>query len=170
MWMSHVTRMSEAQHTYEYRTTSHSRFGDGFRATYKESCQTYEKFMPQISMRHGTRPMNAHHTEDSEMFLELQWKSRVRHMRASCHTYECVMAHVRISHITHHRHVTHVDASWHTYEYVIQRSRFWDGFRAAHRESCQTYECVMSHYECIMAHIRISHITQHNRKWFQSCK
>jgi len=73
--------------------------------------------------------------------------SHVTHMNELCHTYESVMSHIRMSH------VTHTNQSCHTYESVVSHIRM---SHVTHtNESCHTYEWVMSH-------IRMSHVTHMN--------
>jgi len=93
----------------------------------------------------------------------------------SCHTYECVMSHVRMSHVTHTnemlpsvahvtRYITHMNASLCTYESdAAVRMLSWDISRytcdmthVTHTdESCHTYEWVMSQ-------VWIGHVTHTN--------
>ena len=55
-------------------------------------------------------------------------------MNESCHTYEWVMSHIWMSH------VTRMNKSCHTYEWVMSHRR-----HACSRETCHTHEWVMSH-------------------------
>ena len=66
-------------------------------------------------------------------------------MNESCHTYEWVMSHIWMSH------VTQMNESCHTYEWVM--SYIWMSHVTHMNESCHTYEWVMSH-------IRMSQVTQ----------
>ena len=66
----------------------------------------------------------------------------------SWHTYEWVVSHIWMSH------VTHMNESWHTYEWVI--SHIWMSRDTHMNESCRhTYEWVMSN-------IRMSRLTHMN--------
>ena len=74
------------------------------------------------------------------------------------HTYEWVMSHIWMSH------VTHMNASRHTYEWVM--SHIWMRHVTHMNASCHTYEWVMSHawtsrvtYEWVMSHIQMSRVT-----------
>ena len=58
------------------------------------------------------------------------------HMYESCHTYECVMSHVRTNH------VIHINESCHTYEWVMAHIQMSHGTHM--HESCHTYEQVLS--------------------------
>jgi len=64
------------------------------------------------------------------------WMSHVTHMNESCHTYEWVMSHIWMSH------VTHMNESCHTYEWVM--SYIWMSHVPHTNESCRTYEWVMA--------------------------
>jgi len=76
VWMSHVTRMNESRHTYEWVTShvwmSHVRHMN-------ESCCTYHSVTPH---------------------LRINQISHVRQLSQSCHTYEWVMSYMTLSHIT----------------------------------------------------------------------
>ena len=92
--------------------------------------------------------------------------SHVTHMNGSCHTYECVMSHIWM------RHVTRTNESCHCMSHVTHMN-----------ESCHTYEWVMSHiwmrhtYGCIMSHISMRHVSHMNQSlcdmthylWHNSC-
>ena len=73
VWMSHVTRMNE-------------------------SCHTYEWVMSHIWINHVTRMNQSCHTDEWDM--SHIWISHVPRMNESCHTYESVMSHIWISHVT----------------------------------------------------------------------
>ena len=74
-------------------------------------------------------------------------KSPIRCLRnESCHTYEWVMSHIWMSH------VTHTNESRHTYEWVM--SHIWKSLVTHLNESCHTYEWVMSHIW--MGHLPVS--------------
>jgi len=70
-----------------------------------------------------------------------------RTVSESCHTYEWVMSHIRMSH------VTHTNESCHTYEWVMSHIRM--SHVTYMNESCHIYDWVMSH-------IRMSHVTHTN--------
>jgi len=73
-----------------------SRFGNGFSPARNQWCHACGWVMSHVWVSHSTRMNTApHHTADSEMVSELHIKSHVRHMRSSCHRYQCVMAHVQ---------------------------------------------------------------------------
>jgi len=122
-----------------------------------ESCHTYEWVMSHIWMSHVTHINESWHVYERVMSHIL---SHVNHIDISfytyvyltswesCHTYECVMARIRTSQVIRmneswyvyervmsHKlsHVNHVDVSFHTYVYLTSR------------ESCHSYEWVMSH-------------------------
>ena len=65
-------------------------------------------------------------------------------MKESCHTYEWVMSHIRMSH------VIHMNESCHTYEWVM--SHIWMSHVTHMNESRHKYKWVM-------LHIRMSHVT-----------
>ena len=58
-------------------------------------------------------------------------------MNESCHTYEWVMSHIWMSH------VTHMNESCHTYEWVMPYT--WLCHETYMKGTCHTYEWVMSH-------------------------
>ena len=63
------------------------------------------------------------------------WMSHVTHMNESCHTYEWVRSHIWMSH------VTHMNEACHTYEWVM--SHIWMSHVTHMKESCHTYEWVI---------------------------
>jgi len=77
------------------------------------------------------------------------------HRHEICDTYEWVMSHIWVSH------VTHMNESCHTYEWVM--SHIWMSHVTHMNESCHTYEWVMSHiwmsHVTHMSEIWVSHIT-----------
>jgi len=75
-------------------------------------------------------------------------------MNESCHTYEWVMSHIWMSH------VTHMNESCHTYEWGM--SHTWMHQVPHMNESCHTYEWVMSH-------IWMSHVTHMDASSPTSC-
>jgi len=86
-------------------------------------------------------------------------------VNASCHTcewvmstYERVMSHVWMSH------VTHVIESRHTYEWVT--SHIWISHVTQVNESCHTYEWVMSHVW--MSHVTHMNASCHASSWVLS--
>jgi len=93
------------------------------------------------------------------------WVSHVTHMKESCHTYEWVMSHIWMSHVSHiwMSHVTHMSESRDTYEYVL----------------CHIWMCHVSHiWMCHESRIWICHVshacaTWHNsvppRRWLAWC-
>jgi len=79
--MSHVTRMNE-------------------------SCHTYEWVMPHIRMSHVTLMNESCHTY--EWVMSHVWMSCVTHMNESCHTYKWVMSHIWMSYRTYERVISHI--------------------------------------------------------------
>ena len=79
--------------------------------------------------------------------------SHVSLMNESCLTYEWVMSHVWMSHVTHEWVTSHMNESRHTYEWVM--SHIWKSHVTHMNESRHTCECVMSH-------IWMSHVTHVN--------
>jgi len=68
------------------------------------------------------------------------WMSHVTHMNATCHTYECVMPWIWMSHATHTR-MSQVTHTWMTHPYVAHvTSRVWMGHVTLTNESCHTLE------------------------------
>ena len=148
--MSHVTRMNESCHTYEW-VMSHIPMSHV--AHMNESFHAYEWVMSHISMSHITHMNVSCHTY-LWIYVTHMNKSCHTHMNESCHTYECVMSHIWMSHVTHNgwvmshlwmSHVTHINESCHTYEWVMSHMN----------ESYHTHEWVMSH-------IWMSHVTHMN--------
>ena len=75
------------------------------------------------------------------------WMSHVTHMNESCHTYECVMSHIWM------RHVTHMNESCHTYECALPcATRTWAHamlhIRISHICLCSMYVCM-----CYVTHM-----------------
>ena len=77
------------------------------------------------------------------------------YMYESCHTFEWVMSHTRMCH------VTHMNESHHTREWVM--SHLWTSHVTHTHASCHTHEWVLSHvWIC-----RVTHVKQscHTQKW-----
>jgi len=114
-------------------------------------------------------------------------------MNESCHTYECVMSHIWMSHVMHmdeacctyegsisHRYmsrVAHMNEACRTWMshgvHMNESCRTWMSHVAHMNEACRTHEGVMSHmieschtYEWVMSHIRMSHVAHMN----ESCR
>ena len=68
--------------------------------------------------------------------------SQITHINESCHTYERVMSHIRMGHVTRMNELRH--GSCHTYERVM-------------------YVWVMSHIR--MSHVGMGHVTHMNESW-----
>jgi len=79
-------------------------------------------------------------------------------MNGSCHTYEWVMSHIWMSH------VTHMNEPCHTYEWVM--SHIWTSHATHMNESCHTYERVMSHIS--MSHVTHVNGSCHTHSWARS--
>jgi len=128
IWMSHVTFMDESWHKGEM---SHIWLRYVSHVTYvHESCHMYPRVTSHIWISHGTHLNGSCHTYEWELphkmnvtphwpgdwlwsGSSLRWLSHVIHiMCMSCHAYECVMAHIWMSH------VTQMSESCHTYEWV----------------------------------------------------
>jgi len=92
-------------------------------------------------------------------------------IKASCHTYEWVMSHIQMSHVTHMNvschlwlrlHVTHMNESCHTYEWVM--SHIWMSHVTHMNESCHKWICHVT-YKCVIPHMNascriwLSHVT-----------
>jgi len=119
-----------------------------------ESCHTYGWVMSHISMRRGTHINISWHIFDGEfvdgMLMEfpdrMSWHT---HKNESCHTYEWVMSHKSM------RHVTHISASCHTHQCVMSHTSM---HHVTHiNASCHTYQCVVAH---ISQGIREWHLMQ----------
>jgi len=82
-----------------------------------------------------------------EVHTRARGKWKIEAVYISCqayHTYEWVMSHIWMSHVTHGMsHVTHIDASCHTYEWVM--SHIWMSHITHMNESWMSHGCVMSH-------------------------
>jgi len=96
-----------------------------------------------------------------EWVMSHLWMSHVTHMNESCHTYEWVMSHLWMSH------VKLMKESWYPYEWVL--SHVWMSHVTHMNESCHTYEWVMIHmngschtYEWVTSHIWMTHVTYMN--------
>jgi len=91
-------------------------------------------------------------------------ESHVSYVEESCHTYECVMSHIWMSHVTHvMSHVT-LMSMW----CIIRWAWQWvmSNMRMSHvsyvHESCQICECVMPRWEWLSPYIWMSHATYLN--------
>jgi len=86
------------------------------------------------------------------------WMVHVTHTNTSCHTNEGVTSHEWMSHVTHmmqNKGFIWSSITCHTYERVM--SHVWMSHVTRMNESCHTYECVMSH-------MWISHVQKHLRQ------
>ena len=100
--MSHVTRIKESWHTFEW-VTSHL----GVIYFLWGSHGTHIKWVTTHTwMSHGTHINKSWHTY--EWVMSHIWMGHGTHMNESWHTYEWVMAHICMSH------GTHMNKSWHT--------------------------------------------------------
>ena len=82
----------------------------------------------------------------------------VTHMNASCHTYEWVMSHTWMVHVTHKWcHITRMDESCHTYDSFMLH--IWMSYVTYMNESCHTCEWVTSHAR--MSHVTHEWVTSH---------
>jgi len=73
----------------------------------------------------------------TQMNLVTRMNELFSHRNESCHEYEWVMSHIRISH------VTHTNESCHAYEWVL--SQIWMSLVIHINESYHTYEWAVSH-------------------------
>jgi len=101
--------------------------------------------------------------------LKIRWvkshmlMSRVSYMKESCHTYEWVMAHVWMSHVT----VTsswgrfHSGSSW---EWVYKHLLTWMSHGTRMNESCDRNIWLTS-LSWVMSHVWMSHGTRMNESW-----
>ena len=100
-WMSHVTRMNESCHIYEWIM---SHIWMSLVTHMNESCHiwtghvTYEWVMAHARMIHIT------------------------HMNESCHTYEWVMSRMCMSHVTYEWVMSHMNDSCHTHQSVMSHT------------------------------------------------
>jgi len=123
-----------------------------------ELWRTYEGVMAHVWM--SGMQMNE---IDRTRALRESVMSHYTYMNQSCHTYECVVSYIWISHGAHMyendktrawkesvtSHGTHSNASRHAYEWVMSHEHI-DRTRALRKsvgtnESCHMYECVVSH-------------------------
>ena len=102
-----------------------------------------------------------------EWVISHVWMSHVTRMNGSCHTYEWDMSHVCMSHVTRsesvmsHTCVIHV-ARMHEscHTYEWVMSHLWMSHVTRVNKSCHTYECESCHtYKWVMSHIRTSRVT-----------
>jgi len=162
-----------------------------------ESCHTYKWVMSHIwmSMSHTNESFHIWRMEvtlftlvnpERSLRFNTHWSSPPVSALTqpggvtSCHTYEWVMSHIWMSHVTHMNeschiwmsHVTHMNESRHAYEWAMSHMN----------QSCHTYEWVMSHiwmshvtYEWVISHTWMSHISAlkknscHTDAWVMSC-
>ena len=160
--MRHVTHINESCHTCEC-VMSHIRM---CHVTHMNaSCHTYICVMSHVYVRHVTHMNESWHTCECALALNKHaatiWGPEVLLQRVisqiSCHTYKC-------------RHVTRTNESWHTIETVhcphTQEATIWNPMKrhVSHmNESHQTCELVISH-------AWMSHGTQTNQPFEQTCK
>ena len=135
--MSHVTRMNE-------------------------SCHTYEWVMSHVWMSHLSNRSGAVVMEGKVQKIRI-WMSHVAYMKESCRTYEWVLSHIWISHVAHMDESCQTEQalwsfSWRCqmnwYKWVM--SHIWTSHVAHMNESCRTYERVIPH-------IWMSHVKRNRR-------
>jgi len=159
IWICHVTRVNESCHTWEW-VMSHLCMSHVTRMneSMNESCHIYE-WIVYTPQRHRTEQfpkpwkgliawsdsficvmrLNLYIYECRDSLLRVTWLVRVRHASElskalkgeSCHTYEWVMSHVWMSH------VTRINESCHTYGWVMSHVLMSHVTRMD--ESCHTY-------------------------------
>ena len=97
----------------------------------KDSWYTHKPVTSHVCMSHGTR--------NNGLPLSCSYGTHVEESRMdeSCHTYEWVMLHIWMSH------VTHMNESWRTYEWV--RSHTTMSHVTRMHESWHTYQWVVAH-------------------------
>jgi len=112
-----------------------------------------------------THARTSHVTHMHEPFYtQFEHLSLCASANESCHTYEWVMSHTWMSH------VTHMNESCHRYEPVT--SHIWQ-IPITYDTSCHTYECVVSHtwmsrvarMKWVVTHIWISGVARVNEWW-----
>jgi len=120
--MSHGTHINESRHTYGW-VMAHLWMSHG----------THDNVFPVLWLIHMCAMTHLHVCHDTFICVPCARKCAIlsvsRSLRAqSCHTYEWIMSHIWMGHVTAHesflahiwmRHVTHMNASWCTYEWVM---------------------------------------------------
>jgi len=151
-------------------------------ATYTNgSCHIYEWFMPRI---HKCAHEGVLDTIASQSHF---WGTQVTHMNKSCpkQTHEWVMSHMLVSYVTHMNDLHF----WIAHGAHVQHSTMWMSHVKQMKDSCQTYEWVMSHtyssidgrctqrshvaymneschtYKWALSHMWMSHDTRTNESW-----
>jgi len=122
-WMSHVTHVNESCHTCEKVMThksSHTHMNGWYRWHDSFVCVTWLNHMCDMTPSYVTLLW-------LYSLMCVAWR-----MLESCHTYEWVMSHIWVGH------VTHMNESCHTYEWVM--SHIWVGHVTHMNESCHTYQ------------------------------
>ena len=150
--MSHIARMNESCHTYEWVMTHTD-----------QDCG-----MPINSRRAHTHTHTHTHTHAGFIY---EWV--MSHIWMGMSRARMRMSHIWMSHVTYMLHTWihhHMNESCHTYECVM--SYIW--IRHDINESCHTYECVitwMSHvtrmnaslHEWVMSHVWMRHVIRRLR-------
>ena len=89
-----------------------------------------------------------------EQVMSHIWMSHVTHLYESCHTYERVLSHIWMSH------VTHMNESCHTCKWVM--SHIWTSHGTLMNESWHTYMNEARHtYEWVTSHIWMRYVKKH---------
>jgi len=117
--MNHVTRMNASCHTQEC-IMSHIWMRGNVRAQLSICEDSHAWVMPHSCMHHGKHMNESCLTHDKschtyEWVMSHVWISHVTHINDSCHTYECILSHTGMSH------VTRMHGSSHVYKYVRMR-------------------------------------------------
>jgi len=134
-WMSHVTHMNESCHTYEYTPGSEAATVNGSLQRFVPPWLPNERAARCRTMAPCSAVLTAGGREPRGSRSRVTQKTCAAstcRVIESCHTYEWVMSHIRMSH------VTHMNESCHTYERVM--SHIWMSHVTHMNESCHTYE------------------------------
>jgi len=112
--MSHVTQIYESYHKYEWVVhsamyVSHTyESWNRYHVTHQwvmsntnESCHTPMSYVTRILMRHVAQTTESRTAPCTQLSLRPLYMSVARHMNKSYHTYEWVMLHTSLSHVTH---------------------------------------------------------------------
>jgi len=193
--MSHMWHVS--CHTYEWvrswtnrvtcQTYLNGYFWRCMSIYMRTACRTYECIMSHVWMRHkahtacliddvGWMRESLHTNEERMSHVSWIWMSHVTHINELCGTYEWVVAHVWMSHVTtcpmcewvmSHiwmRHVTHMNESWPLDECPSPVLRVWSHIELSH-VTHMNESWISQVYQWVMSHEWMGHVTHINEPW-----
>jgi len=181
IWMSHVTNMNESCHVWTKHTPLHLHYP--LRPTHCNNTLQQHTATTHCNntLQQHTATTHCNNTLQQHTSALSTWTayiSHATHMNESCHTYEWVMSHIWMSHVTYEwgmpartstpalssqssstSHVTHMNESCHTCEWVM--SHIWMSHVTHMNEACRHALFVSCLFPHIFAHVSFTRLFSH---------